>query len=1335
MFTCDDCGRKAKSKVTIKNCKHKNKQPNSTNLDVSNLEEPNTEVIYIKSNLNYNGIVKGVVHLSDIHVRLSERHEEYREVFSKLYTSLSMLDKDHIIVITGDCLYTKDLLTPDCIVLFVEFVTRLSEIFPLFIIAGNHDTLETNRSRIDSISGILKDRSISNLYYLRDSGIYQYGNILFGVSSLLIPMDSNQTKPVFIQYEYLNQYIIENQLINPITIALYHGQVGSPITSEGKTLSGIPISNFDGYDYVMLGDIHKYQFLNPQKTIAYSSSLISQNFGEFDDDHGYLLWNLNDKTSEYIRIPNDYAFKKYKLVGTQLKIDQCLYDFDNLPPTIPIKGNIRLEVSKDTCIEEEMNAKNAMRQLYPQAQFDFISSRIKTFLDKSMDIDETTKDLNIEIHKYLVTKYPDISIEDIDFVIKEVDINNPAKKLSQNVLNNQWEMVYLKFSYMFGYGENNVLDFTKLPTGDIVGLFANNGYGKSSIIDICSFMLYSMTTRNISNRKHIQPDIIHVNQNEAHGELIIKVGNKSYLITKKCKRNKSNDIKVLSDLYELEEYSIVDGDLTYTKKKCLTEQHRIDTDKEIVKLLGTHEDFLFQSISLQFDNKSFRSMAPRVRKDFLYRIFKLDIFVEQLELVKNQKKKYEIQLKTTKDELGTINRVECQSGLDEISAKLETDNIHKQNLLEKQDCLKKSRDNLLINSSINPIESIDEIKKKLTAKTVTKHILETELSEAKSKLESLDLSQSPYMEVSQNEINNINIEIEKLQGMKRPIHEIKDDISGLDELRKVKEDLEDNIGTYNALGKPIENLTIKFNKRRIELEELLSSKKKPNKSKDVLTLELEEKRDEMTKLGLGELSKSLECLENIVVRWNKYQSILELRNKTTNSLEELKVLMCDLEKHEYDPNCNYCIKNPMTVQLCKKQKEYRDLELTQSMYKSQLLEYSTIETEYMEIMKREKEYNSGLDRELELRDEIMVIEEDLEYLVIFEKLKSHLDDYNNNELVIEYNRLKMEIDQSELCLKKGNLEKLEHTSELVKKNEENILYNNEIDKKLFIIRNERDMLNNVYNKMLERLKMEKEVSLLEGIIEKGNLELKSIEMDISKYEIDCINYEKSREIMFELCKLDNELSDIGKELMLLDDNRQSQLKLRYELEMKVVHYDDLLFRCGEMEMALRRYGYMYDLVSREGISLYLLGGYLETISKNVNKIISDFINKKVEIKIMNDDIVINCYPKYGNGYAKGSVELCGGAESVIFDLAYKIVLGYMARLPKSNMLIIDEGLSAFDQNSISNIEKLFNFMKIYYEKVLIVSHIDVIKNNIRNRLGILKKGDYSYLDSIICSGI
>ena len=94
-----------------------------------------------------------------------------------------------------------------------------------------------------------------------------------------------------------------------------------------------PLDEFKGYDIVLLGDIHKFQYLDEGKTVAYSSSLISQNFGECDEYHGYLEWDLNTKNSIYRIVPNDYRYVRMIFSG-QKEI------------SIPVKCNLQVCLSK-----------------------------------------------------------------------------------------------------------------------------------------------------------------------------------------------------------------------------------------------------------------------------------------------------------------------------------------------------------------------------------------------------------------------------------------------------------------------------------------------------------------------------------------------------------------------------------------------------------------------------------------------------------------------------------------------------------------------------------------------------------------------------------------------------------------------------------------------------------------------------------------------------------------------------------------------------------------------------------------------------------------------------
>jgi DNA repair exonuclease SbcCD nuclease subunit len=135
--------------------------------------------------LDSNNIINKIFHISDIHIRRYDRHIEYETVFNSLYKYLNTNNDNSLIVITGDVLHAKDNLTPDCVIKCYKFLKSLADIRPVILIAGNHDMVESNKTIKDSIDAILSSRDIDNLYYLKNSGIYKYGNIIFGASSLL----------------------------------------------------------------------------------------------------------------------------------------------------------------------------------------------------------------------------------------------------------------------------------------------------------------------------------------------------------------------------------------------------------------------------------------------------------------------------------------------------------------------------------------------------------------------------------------------------------------------------------------------------------------------------------------------------------------------------------------------------------------------------------------------------------------------------------------------------------------------------------------------------------------------------------------------------------------------------------------------------------------------------------------------------------------------------------------------------------------------------------------------------------------------------------------------
>ena len=296
-----------------------------------------------------------IYHMADIHIRNTKSHEEeYIYVFNKLYEYITETKTDKsLIVICGDILHNEQFNNTSEI-LCINFFSKLSKLLPTIVIAGNHDYAVLTESNIDSLQTILykRKKELKNIYYLRETGIYKFGNIYFGVSSLV-----NNINRIFINADEIPN--------NGIKIGLYHGSVNGSKTNTGYINEGIQIKQFKNYDYVLLGDIHKYQYLNDVKTVAYSSSLISQNFSEIDNKHGVLVWNLENKKSEYKVIENPYRYIEIKIINNEVYYENNKININNV--ILPDKAKLRLKIVKSE-IELINNVQLIIKKIYPNIE-------------------------------------------------------------------------------------------------------------------------------------------------------------------------------------------------------------------------------------------------------------------------------------------------------------------------------------------------------------------------------------------------------------------------------------------------------------------------------------------------------------------------------------------------------------------------------------------------------------------------------------------------------------------------------------------------------------------------------------------------------------------------------------------------------------------------------------------------------------------------------------------------------------------------------------------------------------------------------------------------------
>lgn len=576
-------------------------------------------------------VVRYIHHLADIHIhRSTNRYEEYRIVFERLYENIMKFSKDGLIVLCGDIVdFKTDSVTNDGIMFTGEFLKRLSMICDVIIIAGNHDVNQNNRETLDTIQTVLNLMNLDNVYYLRETGLYQYADIIFSVVDIF------------------DQKVIPASNISPSykKIALFHGTLYGSST-ESVTFNDaskyFKVEDFKGYDYVLLGDIHKHQYLNQRKTIAYPSSLIQQNFGESINGHGYIRWDLCKEVSQFIPIKNDYGFINLHCKDGKIK------DLDKIK--IPKKAKLKV------FIEGEINGGDIdpLMEEYGDNLIRINSNRADKIeinnIDEKKFIPQNKGYLEDLVREYCKSlKYTD---GDIDGIVK---LNNGfLKKVNGSGVDGlTWTPISLKWDNMFVYGEKNEINFQRM--GGVIGLFAMNRHGKSSIMNIIFYMLYYCCINGAR-----KDEILNNKSDNFSCEFIFETNGEQHKIVRSGKaKGKTRAIETRTELYKM-----VNGKWLNSSGDDI-----LNTNKRIAKLVGSTDDLLNTNVMLSSHGHCFTELQQSVQKDRLMRMLRLNLLDDLLKLGKSAAKDLRIEKSVLEKDIEPLKHKIPKINKDDMNAR------------------------------------------------------------------------------------------------------------------------------------------------------------------------------------------------------------------------------------------------------------------------------------------------------------------------------------------------------------------------------------------------------------------------------------------------------------------------------------------------------------------------------------------------------------------------------------------------------------------------------------------------------------------------------------------
>jgi DNA repair exonuclease SbcCD ATPase subunit len=549
------------------------------------------------------------LHISDIHFRGLTRHKEYKIVFEKLFIKAKEL-KPNIIFIGGDIVHSKTQgISPELIDILTWWFNSLSAIAPTHVILGNHDGLMLNENRQDAISPIINALDNNNIFLYKKSGTYSTGIKGFNwcVFSCFDEEGWKDVEPV------------EEE----VNIACFHGGVLGSLTDTDWHIKGeVSLSFFNNFDFGFLGDIHKLQYLDDEKRVAYPGSTIQQNYGE-DIEKGFLYWEINsryDYNSEFFSLENPFPYITIDWKDNIKSTVSSLRDLtENSKIRIRYKDNISQSEIKllHEYLKSEKNAKEIVYQnlgIKNKAEEDNVVE--ETIIDIKSDTDRISllKAYFKEEDEKLISEIDNVYREHLDKVSTDYSIYN----------SNKWSIKSLNFDNTFGYGKNNYIDFDAL--NGVVGIFGNNRCGKSSIPGTLMYGLFNTTDRGPIKNEYI----VNSRKGSCKAKIKFTTSDKEYEILRETtkKTSKSNKISTSTSL------SLINNSGEELKNK--TEEQRRETEKVLKGIIGSHEEFLCTTFASQGEINSFIKEKTTARKKILSKFLNLDIYEELHKLSRDE---------------------------------------------------------------------------------------------------------------------------------------------------------------------------------------------------------------------------------------------------------------------------------------------------------------------------------------------------------------------------------------------------------------------------------------------------------------------------------------------------------------------------------------------------------------------------------------------------------------------------------------------------------------------------------------------------------------------------
>jgi len=242
---------------------------------------------------------------------------------------------------------------------------------------------------------------------------------------------------------------------------------------------------------------------------------------------------------------------------------------------------------------------------------------------------------------------------------------------------------------------------------------------------------------------------------------------------------------------------------------------------------------------------------------------------------------------------------------------------------------------------------------------------------------------------------------------------------------------------------------------------------------------------------------------------------------------------------------------------------------------------------------------------------------------------------------------------------------------------------------------------------------------------KEQVELDELKARATEYEENKDAIENLKQLLSDRDELKSSAKSKESELAACDQKIMQLHKKHGSSEQKLEYMEKQFAEFQELEEDFAAYHLFMVCCHPNGVSYEIIKERLPYINQEISKILTNIVD--FEVFISNNEDKLDIFIKHPS-HEPRPLEMGSGAEKTIASMAIRLAFLTVSSLPKSDLFILDEPGTALDEENMEGFVRILDMVKGYFKTVLLISHLDSLKDCVDMQINIEKKNGYAHVN-------